>query len=262
MSSETMTDEEQQLIDCLQRFISDLTNLFQMIEMTSTANLLVLPLDQEGGGGEGETSFALPATFRSYEQRAISLQHRFQRFVRSKAQRRREEISKGIEAEFSSSIRQIRWENDVKTRLSNLPKTPLVAFLRTMVNALDLYVEILGETSSANKTFRILPILQYLQRQVFVSLSFSSSLIPFDQLCNISITIQRLLETNGKTIDAHLRQVETKLKMYDREMKEKLTEFLARDVRPPVLVIPCPTPLPPSELLDRLIPSVNNEEPR
>ena len=171
MFSETMTDEEeQQLITCLQSFISDLTKLLQTIEMTSTENLLVISLDD----GEG-ASFALPATFRSFEQRSNSLQHRLQRFVRSKAQRRREEISKGVETEFSPSTRSIRWENDVKNRLTDLQKTPLVDFLRAIVNALDLYVEILRETSSSNKTFRILPIFQYVQRQVFAGPSLFSS---------------------------------------------------------------------------------------
>jgi hypothetical protein len=38
-----------------------------------------------------------------------------------------------------------------------------------------------------------------------------------------------------------LRRLQEKLNSYDKNMRDKLARFMARDIRPPVLVIPCPT---------------------
>ena len=171
-----MVDEEQ-LIDFIQRFINDFTDLLQTIEMTSNENLFIIQINDE------QTNFALPATFYSFAQRALSLQHRLQRFSRTKIQQRREEICKGIEKNYSNEFRQIHWENDVETRLSKLSSNSFVVFLRAMINALNLYVEILQENSSTNKTFRILPIFKYLQQQVVCRCCFL--FLHFDSLVRI-----------------------------------------------------------------------------
>jgi len=36
-----------------------------------------------------------------------------------------------------------------------------------------------------------------------------------------------------------LKIIQQKIVRYNQEMKSKLAEYIARDVRPPVLVVPC-----------------------
>ena len=158
--------EEEKLFDHIRSFLNDFVELLQTIQMTSTENLFIVKIDET-------TNFALPATFQSFSQRSTSLQNELQRFIRSKAQRRREEICKGIENDFSTRFRRIHWQNDLKTRLIELQKPPFerfVCFLRAMINALDFYVEILDEKSSTNKTFRILSIFDNVRKQVEIFL--------------------------------------------------------------------------------------------
>jgi hypothetical protein len=42
-------------------------------------------------------------------------------------------------------------------------------------------------------------------------------------------------------IEEHLRTLQQKLNSYDKDMRNKLDKYISRDIRPPVLVIPCPT---------------------
>lgn len=49
-----------------------------------------------------------------------------------------------------------------------------------------------------------------------------------------------MLDTNSSAIDQHLRQLQKKFHAYHQDMQSKLTNYISRDIRPPVLVIPCP----------------------
>lgn len=52
--------------------------------------------------------------------------------------------------------------------------------------------------------------------------------------------IQSQLDANASLIQAHLSKLRETLFAFDQDMRSKLDRFISRDVRPPVLVIPCP----------------------
>ena len=52
--------------------------------------------------------------------------------------------------------------------------------------------------------------------------------------------IQKNLDYNKLLIEQNLKRIQQKILLFNKEMKEKLSLFISRDIRPPVLVIPCP----------------------
>ena len=70
---------------------------------------------------------------------------------------------------------------------------------------------------------------------------FFYSLIYLPQLCCVSTNIQRILDDNRPLIEQHLKKLQQKINSYEKNMQNKLTEYISRDIRPPVLIIPCPT---------------------
>jgi hypothetical protein len=43
-----------------------------------------------------------------------------------------------------------------------------------------------------------------------------------------------------------LRKLQQNFNSYDKDMRNKLAKYISHDIRPPVLVIPCPTTTPSS----------------
>jgi hypothetical protein len=61
-----------------------------------------------------------------------------------------------------------------------------------------------------------------------------------------------MLDTNSSAIDQHLRQLQKKFHAYHQDMQSKLMNYISRDIRPPVLVIPCPADNGSPELLAKM----------
>jgi hypothetical protein len=61
------------------------------------------------------------------------------------------------------------------------------------------------------------------------------------QLCCISKTIERILDVNSSTIDQYLQHLQDIVGRYKQTMNDKLDVYQTRDIRSPVLIIPCPT---------------------
>jgi hypothetical protein len=53
-------------------------------------------------------------------------------------------------------------------------------------------------------------------------------------------------------IEEHLRTLQQKLNSYDKDMRNKLDKYISRDIRPPVLVIPCPTSIYSPEIFAKI----------
>ncbi len=53
-------------------------------------------------------------------------------------------------------------------------------------------------------------------------------------------------------IEEHLRILQQKLNSYDKDMRNKLDKYISRDIRPPVLVIPCPTSIYSPEIFAKI----------
>ena len=116
----------------------------------------------------GEEAFLLPATLQQISQRANGLQRRLQRHMRTMAQQRRQNIVQGSEAtaesERSSPVDVEAW----KTRLSRVQSSPdrMLSYLRALVDAFELYDDLQTNPSVRDPTFRLLPVLQHIQKQV------------------------------------------------------------------------------------------------
>ncbi|CAF1637227.1 unnamed protein product [Rotaria magnacalcarata] len=191
----------------------------------SNRNMLIIILNKQ--------DFLLSATFTEFSLRAHELQNYLKIYIRNLAQQRRNHISDGIEF-VDSQIEIHQFDDDFKDRLEQLQTDradKTIRCIRMIINDFELFDNIQTSKHSLNITFRLLPILKHIQKQ----------------LCCISLNIQKILDDNTHVIEKHLRRIQRKINSYEIDMKTKLEKFIARDIRPPVLVIPCPNSTQSSE---------------
>lgn len=147
----------------IELFINDYVRFFEMLNEHSRGNVLSIRL--------GEEEFYFPGTWTELAYRAKQLQDRLQRPMRSLAQQRRKEISQGIDVRHrSSQINQrTRFHSELKVRLEQMHNLRNLSRIQMIIDALQLYDEIQMQRSTLNITFRLLPIVQYIQQQVNIS---------------------------------------------------------------------------------------------
>ncbi|CAF2648538.1 unnamed protein product [Rotaria sp. Silwood2] len=215
----------------IHEFIIDYTKLITTIHENSNEknrNILTIKLDKQ--------DFLLPATINEFSQTAHELQHCLKIHIRSLAQQRRNNISKGIDIDDDNVLinhekELYQFNNDFKNHLEQLQMNvsdkninKMIQYIQTIIDDFELYDDIQINKHSLNITFRLLPVLKHIQKQ----------------LCCISTNIQTILDDNTHIIEKHLRKLEQKINSYNIDMKNKLAKYISRDIRPPVLVIPCP----------------------
>ena len=137
-------------------FVIDYVKFFQMIGDHAHGNIFSIKLTDE--------QFYFPATLTEFSHRAKQLKHRFQRQIRSLAQKRRHEISRGIDVHQQYPQRtteRVRFDH-----FEELKTHPNIDRIHIIIDALELYDQIQNQTSPSDITFRLLPILQHIQKQV------------------------------------------------------------------------------------------------
>lgn len=144
----------------LEMFINDYVRFFEMMNEHSHGNILSIRLSEE--------EFYFPCTWTEFAHRAKQLHDRLQTPMRSLAQTRRKEISRGIDVrhQYSTNNQRIRFQSEFKVRLEQMHNIGNLSRIRMIIDALELYDEIRIQPSSLNITFRLLPIVQYIQQQV------------------------------------------------------------------------------------------------
>jgi hypothetical protein len=140
------------------KFIIDYVTLVQMIHENNESTMNI-KIDKE--------EFYFPATFTEFSQRANELQHGLQRQIRILAQKRRNEISKGIENvnKHVLTTNRYRFDDAFKTRLEQIQiniSDKNIHRIQVIIDALELY----NNESFSNITFRLLPIINHIQKQV------------------------------------------------------------------------------------------------
>jgi len=139
-------------------FIIDYVTLVQMIHENNESTMNI-KIDKE--------EFYFPATFTEFSQRANELQHGLQRQIRILAQKRRNEIFKGIENVNKHVLiaNRYRFDDAFKTRLEQIQinvSDKNIHRIQVIIDALELY----NDESFSNITFRLLPIINHIQKQV------------------------------------------------------------------------------------------------
>ena len=151
-------------------YIEVLTTIHQNSEQLNT-NMLTIQL--------GQQSFLLPAMFNYFSQRAYELQHLLRSYIRKLAQKRRNNICKGIEFDDENVLINHRkepyqFDHDFKHSLEQLQKklsdttmNKMIRYIRTIVDDFEFYDDIqFTKQHSLNITFRLLPVLKHIQKQV------------------------------------------------------------------------------------------------
>jgi hypothetical protein len=128
-------------------------------------NILTIQLDKG--------SFLLPATFNNFSQRADELQTRLQTQIRILAQKRRNDILKGIDSDADNQIQSYQFDNDLQIHVKHNKSDQIIRYIQSILTAFDLYNEI---QATKHSTFHVLPIVKHIQKQVENSVSFSSSI--------------------------------------------------------------------------------------
>lgn len=150
-------------------FITDYVKLFDAIhEHTNKTkgNIINIKL--------GKEDFYLPATFNEFSQRADELQHRLQPPIRILAQKRRDNISKGIDIDQKNVLivnqtKSFRFDDNFKIHLEELQKNlsdKILLRIQMIIDSFELYNDIQTNKSFFNITFRLLPIIKHIQKQV------------------------------------------------------------------------------------------------
>lgn len=137
-------------------FVIDYVKFFQMIADHAHGNIFSIKLTDE--------EFYFPATLTEFSHRAKQLKHRFQRQIRSLAQKRRHEISRGIDVH--QQYPRVSFDPKFKNHLEQLKTHPNIDRIHIIIDALELYDQIQSQTSHLDITFRLLPILQHILKQV------------------------------------------------------------------------------------------------
>lgn len=140
----------------LEIFVIDYVKFFQMLAEHAHGNIFSIRLTDE--------EFFFPATLTEFSHRAMQLKDRFQRQIRSLAQKRRNEISRGIDLRQQNPTKtdRIRFDVQFKNHLEQLQTHPNIHRIQIIIDALELYDQI----SPLGTTFRLIPILQHIQKQV------------------------------------------------------------------------------------------------
>ncbi|CAF3665717.1 unnamed protein product [Rotaria sp. Silwood1] len=154
-------------------FIVDYTKLITIIDENSNGsntNILTIKLNKQ--------DFLLPASLNEFSQTAHELQYCLKIHIRSIAQQRRNNISRGIDKDDENVLinyekESYRFNNDVKSHLEQLQMNILdkninkmIQYIRTIIDDFELYNDIQLNQHSLNITFRLLPILKHIQKQV------------------------------------------------------------------------------------------------
>ena len=124
----------------------------------------------------GKSTFPLPATFSQFSQRAEDAQKHLQRQIRALAQQRRNEISKGIDNQYKTTtfekisyIFNDTFQNELNQlghNISNENIRAMFRHVRVILDSFQLYNDIISTKGSSNITFRLIPILQNIRKQV------------------------------------------------------------------------------------------------
>jgi len=144
-------------------FIIDYIKLLQAIHKNSNEikeNMINIKL--------GKEDFYLPATFNEFSQRADELQYHLQRQIRILAQKRRNDISKGIDTN-NENILINRFDDNFKIHLEELQKNGSdknIYRIQVIIDAFELYNDIQTKKYFSNITFRLLPVIKHIQKQV------------------------------------------------------------------------------------------------
>ncbi|CAF3444584.1 unnamed protein product [Rotaria socialis] len=126
----------------------------------SNRNMLTIILNKQ--------DFLLSATFNEFSLRAHELQNYLKIYIRNLAQQRRNHIAKGIEF-VDSQIEIHQFDDDFKDSLEQLQTDradKTIRCIRTIINDFELFDNIQTSKHSLNITFRLLPILKHIQKQV------------------------------------------------------------------------------------------------
>lgn len=155
----------------LHAFIIDYVKLLQVVSENS--------LDADGTMltiKVAEGVFPLPATFHRVSQRADELAHRLQRQGRIIAQQRRRDISQGVDDQIERDSKRTRsftiedsfrsHVNELQSKISNRDLRVMLRYAQVILDSFDLYEEMKSTKRSLNITFRLLPILHHIQKQV------------------------------------------------------------------------------------------------
>jgi len=150
-------------------FIIDYVKLLDAIHENSNENMINIKL--------GSENFYLPATFNEFSQRADGLQHCLQRQIRILAQKRRNDISKGIDNDNENILvdkqKQLyQFDDHFKIHLEKLQKNISIHRIQSIIDAFELYDDIKTKKSFLNNTFRLLPVIKHIQKQVEQSIEF------------------------------------------------------------------------------------------
>jgi hypothetical protein len=139
-------------------FIIDYVTLFEMIEKNN-GSAMSIKIDKE--------IFYLPATLNEFSQRANELQYYLQRQIRILAQKRRNEIVRGIESDNKQilNINQYQFDDAFKIRLEQIQTNVSdknIYRIKLIIDAFELF----DDQSFSTITFRLLPIVNHIQKQV------------------------------------------------------------------------------------------------
>ena len=147
-----------QIFSDVHELIIDYIKLFKNIHEYSNQskfNILTIQL--------GEENLCLSATFNHFSRRADELQTRLQTQIRTLAQKRRNDILKGIDSDNIHQNQSYLFDKKFKTYLEENKSAQIIPHLQSIIAALEIYNEIQTEIPS---TFRLLPIAKHIQKQV------------------------------------------------------------------------------------------------
>jgi flagellar biogenesis protein FliO len=154
----------------IHKFLIDYVKVLQIINENSigkNTNILTIKLSDE--------AFLLPATFNNFSQRTDELKNCLQRQIRILAQKRRKNILKGIDIDEQTDqqIESYKFNTDFKIRLEQLQNKisdknmrKIIRYIQVIMDSFELYNDILTKRDFLNVTFRLLPVLQNIQKQV------------------------------------------------------------------------------------------------
>lgn len=125
------------------------------------------------------TDFLLPASFNEYAIRANELRNNLKIHIKNLVQQRRKNISKDINEDDRLLDSQNQFNNEHKYDLKQLQKnisdeniSRTVHCIRIIIDSFELFDSIQINDYFGHVTFRLVPILKHIQKQVDIFLSF------------------------------------------------------------------------------------------
>lgn len=161
-----------QIVNDIQSLVFDYSRLLRKIHKSSSkkksnSNILCVLL--------GDNDLLLPATFHSFSQRTRHLQIRLESLSRKLAQSRRHSIINGLKNDMKSLTiderekskrKTIEIRNELEKISINQTNKQMIQRLGLIIDACDLFNEIIQVDDVSDKTFRLLPVIGQIHRQV------------------------------------------------------------------------------------------------